>query len=161
MTTTPCPGCGASGEGLICAYCGVELLPRGDEAYELRALDRYHELVDAAAKDAASCSRLIIHGFVPSSKKALIEAGLRCLPHLDPLSDASCREQWIGRLDRVAARVKILGGDDARRAVDEFEKRVAAAKAQMDSDTRSGIGCLIGLGTTLVVAAWFLLRRFF
>lgn len=161
MPPLNCPGCGAAGEGLICAYCGVELVAHGDPAHELRALTRYHELADAAVKDEALCSRLIAHGFIPASAKALVEAGMRCLPHLDPLVSSSCRDQWLGRLDRITARLKMLDGGDARRAAEEFEKRLAAARAQAESDTRAGIGCLIGLGTTLVIAAWFLLRRFF
>ncbi len=161
MSPINCPGCGAAGEGLICTYCGAELVPHGDPAHELRALARYHELVDAASKDDALCSRLVSHGFVPASSAALVEAGMRCLAHLDPAAPSSCRDQWIGRLDRVAARLKILDEPTARRAAGEFEARVAQARVQAESDTRAGIGCLIGLGTAIVVAAWFLLRRFF
>jgi hypothetical protein len=160
MPPIKCPGCGAAGEGLICAYCGAELVSHGDPAHELRALLRYHELVDAAEKDEALCSRLISHGFVPASAKALVEAGMRCLPHLDPLVSSPCRDQWLGRFDRVTTRLKTLEGGEARRAAEEFEKRLAAAKAQAESDTRAGVGCLIGLATAVVVAAWFLLRRF-
>ncbi|MDX6769455.1 MAG: hypothetical protein SF051_07975 [Elusimicrobiota bacterium] len=161
MPPLNCPGCGAAGEGLICAYCGAQLVPHGDPAHELRALTRYHELVDAASKDETQCSRLISHGFVPASSPALVEAGMRCLAHLDPASPSSCRDQWLGRLDRVVARLKIIDEPAARRAAEEFAARVAQAKAQAESDTRAGVGCLIGLGTTLVVVAWFLLRRFF
>ncbi len=161
MTATPCPGCGASGEGFVCAYCGAALHEPGDARAELAALEQYHEHVAAAVGKTDQCARMISHGYIPTSAKALIEAGLRCLPHLDGNDpQKGCEDQWAARLSAVTTRLKISHpGETTRAAVAEFEAKTAAWNAKQKHDTIAGCSMFTVLGLGLIAAAWWLLKR--
>lgn len=160
MSNHPCPRCGAPGGGFICAYCGASLLPPGDEGAELTALNHYHALLEDTKSNAEQCSRLIREGFVPSGRKALVEAGLRCLSRIDtdhPFD--ACNEHWVKRLEAISTRLKVIAGDEASRAVGEFEAKAAAWRAADSRETKNAFAFFAILGLALVAVAWWLFRR--
>lgn len=159
MPTHTCPKCGAPGGGFICAYCGAAMVPPGDEGAELLALERYHALLDETKSNTEQCSRLIIEGFVPSGSKALIEAGLRCLTrvNVDQPFDV-CNEQWVKRLEAISTRLRVMGGDDALRAVEEFDMKAKAWRVAEAKETKAAFGFFIILGLMIVGVGWWLFR---
>ena len=144
---------------MVCSYCGAGLVPFGDENAEMSALEQYHKHIETATPSGEQCSRLITGGFVPSGLKPLIEAGHRCLPMLEPASVGDCKDQWAVRLGVISTRLKVLGGEEAGRAVAEFDARIKAWKDQSDSDTRNGLGCIAILLAMIVGIGWWIFRR--
>lgn len=160
MTKHACPRCGAPGGGFICAYCGAAMAACGDDGAEMAALEQYHALLDASRSNADQCSRLITDGFVPANRKALIEAGLRCVARIDvdqPFD--GCGEQWVKRLDAISTRLRVLAGDDALRAVGEFEGKASAWRVANAKETRIALGFFAILILALAAGGWWLVQR--
>lgn len=160
MVKGSCSRCGAPGAGFICAYCGAALHEPGDEGSELAALDEYHKLIDSASGNVEQCSRLITQGYVPVGAKALIEAGMRCLPRMDASqSTDGCHEQWLARLEAISIRLRLTGGEQGAKAAAEFEAKTKAWHAKNASDFRHGCGFLSALMLALIYLAWHLYNR--
>ena len=135
------------------------MVPPGDEGAELAALERYHALLDETKSNTEQCSRLIVEGFVPSGRKALIEAGLRCIARIDtnqPLN--GCNEQWVKRLEAISTRLRVMAGDDALRAVAEFDVKAQAWRVAEAKETKVALSFFAILGLVLVLVAWWLIR---
>lgn len=161
MKKEACPRCGAPGDGFICAYCGAELHAPGDDRAEMSALDQYHRHIEAAGQNQEQCSRLIIGGFVPSGQKALIEAGLRCIARIDIAQPFSgCNEQWVRRLEAISPRLRVMAGEDAQRAVGEFDARAQAWRVANERETKIALSFFAGLCLAIVMAGWWLYHRF-
>jgi hypothetical protein len=162
MTNKPCPRCGAPGGGVICSYCGAAMTAYGDDRSELAALDQYHALLDAAKPGTDQCSRLIVEGFVPSGRKALIEAGLRCIARVDvDLPFTACNEQWVKRLEAISTRLRVMAGDEALRAVGEFDAKAKAWRAADAKETKNALAFFGLLAVTLIAIGWWIFRRIF
>jgi hypothetical protein len=153
-----CPKCGAAGKGFVCAFCGGELAKPGDDDADMRALEEFHKHIHAAAADPQRCS-LLITGWYPTSKKALIEAGARCLPHLD--INEACRQQYRKRLETLISRVKMLPPDEqSKNAAAELSAKLAAFDAQESSDLKHGLILIGGLAALVVAVGWKVLSYF-
>lgn len=160
MANKPCPRCGAPGGGVICSYCGAAMAAYGDEHAELAALDQYHALLDAAKPGSDQCSRLIVEGFVPGGRKALVEAGLRCLARIDvDLPFAACNEQWVKRLEAISTRLRVMAGDDALRAVAEFDSKAKSWRAANARETKIALAFFALLALALAAVGWWIFRR--
>lgn len=117
-----CRTCGAARQrGLVCAFCGTpprELSSTDDEAQALRD---YHFALSNAADDVAR-KRLLQNGFIPSSTKVLIDAGLRMLPSLE---EAVAESEAAGRLQAVISKLRITTTDkESERAANELERHL-------------------------------------
>lgn len=123
-----CPGCGASGDGFICQFCGASL-GAVSALQELEALDAFHRVLRDAASDE-SRETLLRSGFVPSSPTALIEAGLRCIPLTNTEGLATLlASAAFARLELVTTKLRLLPKEDrVDRAAAEFELRLAAVR---------------------------------
>lgn len=145
MTDPKCPGCGASGPGLVCRFCGSRMRDVVDEPV---ALAEYHALLQAEVGE--KLAGLLRHGFLPSSESMLIEAGMRCLPlirenHHDDESKAAA-----ARLEAIVARLKVTGASaEANRAIYEFESNISLYRSSARKSTL--LGCLI-LSTAGLIA---------
>lgn len=154
-----CPRCGAPGEGLVCVYCKAPMRAPGDERVELAELERLHARIKEALGRSEPVGDLIAGGFMPTVKRALIEAGLRCLP---PLADSlyeSSDDQWVVRLEMIRTRLNLMPEEDARRACAEFDARLADWRGRSRHDTVMGLGCFALLFVLLIAVGWWFARR--
>lgn len=155
-----CPRCGAHGEGQVCAYCKAPMLAPGDERAELAELERLHAAIKEAQGRKEPAGELIAGGFMPTGKKVLIEAGLRCLPTLADAVYEADEDQWLARLEMIRTRLNLLTDEDARRACAEFDARLADYRKRSRHDTVMGLGCFALLLALLIAVGWWLARRF-
>ena len=136
------------------------MLAHGDDDAELAALEQYHALLETSKSNVEQCARLITDGFVPSGRKALVEAGLRCVHQVNiDLPFATCNEQWVRRLETISTRLRVMAGDEALRAVGEFDAKAKAWRAADARETRVAFSFFILLGFAIVVVVWWLIRR--
>ncbi len=141
-----CRQCGAEVDGLICAYCGAITERTEDVETEGRALDEYHRLLSGA--DEAKQVALLRNGFLPETRKVLIEAGLRCMPLVDVEQTTNrVSTTALQRLQAIIARLHIIGDDpEIGRACSEFQAKIAEFRR---ADRNLGIGVMIALAVVL------------
>jgi hypothetical protein len=136
----------------------MRIEPELDVKEEFNALDEFHR--EVAAKDPAGQAALLLHGFLPSSRDGLVEAGLRLIPLIHDGSITSEPTQSAAkRMEAVIAKLSILSLDErSLSAIADFQKRLERARR---ADARSlWCGCIVILTLVAVVgwAIWRLLK---
>ena len=155
MQSVKCPSCGASGSGIICAYCGTQMR---DTSEEQTALAEYHEILKS--KSGAELEKLLQHGYLPESDKGLIQAGLACVPLLNEdleTETADPAHAAANRLEAIISRLRI--NDRSQQAVTEFETHLQKFRTERTRSTR--IGCVVLVLVPVMILAvvlWLLLR---
>lgn len=148
-----CRSCGSDNSGLVCRFCGA-VLTRVAAGEELNALLEYHDAVrDAPGDDKRA--EMLRHGYVPDHQDALIEAGLRCLPLIDPaMLLLPVPSAAVDRLRLIITKLKLCPPDDrVRRAIAEFEARLSQAREENRRGDRESIRAAIGCFAVLLVIA--------
>ena len=150
MDAIKCPGCGATGNGLVCCYCGSRMRDGADEAL---ALAEYHGLLKAETGDKRA--KLLKHGYLPSSEAGLIEAGFNCLPLFAGNLHSDEEEAAAARLDAIIARLKVSGSTpQSARAITEFEAGLTRYRRSARQSTL--LGCVILSVAALLVLGFVL-----
>ena len=153
---TACPSCGASGGGLVCAFCGAGIPSLWDEKSEMQALGIFHQLV--AKKAMEERPSLLATGFIPRTREALIEAGALLIPSMSLVNqDMSTAEAAAARLEGILSRLRMLPQDDrTRAALREFEGKLKEHRSSHGRELMfGGVICLLLLGAIAWAASRF------
>lgn len=149
--------CGAEVQNLVCRYCGGSSRPLRTVEDEHEGLMELHEIARGVSEEETR-ARLFKGAHIPMNVPVLVEAGLQCLPLIE---DGKVVDRpVVQRLEAVIARLKIGAPPDetVRRALGEFEARVARYEA---ADRRLGrwiIGTFLVVVAAMAAGAWALWR---
>lgn len=158
-----CRSCGAAYGGLVCEYCGTVTGDLKDSASEKQALNEFHDLM--LDFELEQRRELLLNGWLPDTRDALIEAGLRCVP----IMSISNSDDWgddideigIARLRTVISKLKLMQQEaSTQRAIAEFESRIREVEGKNRRDIIIGLGCIAFLLLSVLCASGFLLGMF-
>ena len=152
-----CPSCGAPCSGYVCPFCGMAVAATTDVDSQLQAVEELHDLISGAAHKKKV--GLLKNGFLPDHARALIEAGLKCIPHINPNDiDQSVTGAAVYRIKAISAKLKLLPADEETgKAIAEFESIVRDYRFRSKWD--GFIGAIAVLGVAALVVAYFVFFR--
>ena len=138
-----CPSCNAQMTGPICEYCGR----RADESDQFqREKKQLKDFLNNLRTERQKEDRVSIinHGFVPSTEKGLIMAGLDILPYLSPTEeDTDVQAAAAARLQTIKTRLRLLPPtENIEKSLVEFQAAFEAYKKEDRQNLMLGLGCL-------------------
>lgn len=149
MTLRECPRCGAGSPGPHCDYCGAPLAS-ADPAAERAALDQLHSLLAGRSPHDDDPVALLARAFLPDHTQVLIEAGLRCVALLGEGSQGKLANALVGRLEAVAAKLRLDPSPESLRAAAELDRHLERFRSTRSRNLAVGVGALLALVGGLV-----------
>jgi len=128
---------------------------------EIEALQELH--FHLSESDCDQQKRLLLHGYIPGSTKALIESGIKCILYIDFNTAASDEptQSAISRLTTIITKLKILSNNDkdAKKAIIHFDEIISKFRKKEADNTFFGLMLILG-GITLIAIIGFLIWYF-
>jgi hypothetical protein len=126
---------------------------------EMDRLEAFHS--ELAQKDMDHQANALRNGFLPGDEKALMEAGIRCIPLIEDEKPAIV-EAAVDRLKAVVFKLRLAPESiETRRVLERFEEILEKKKRDDAANTRYGLLAIGGLVLVIIATLLLVIRWIF